>query len=92
MKYERPETRPSLRARIVETQTRARISVEEARRTPTRHLEPSFVERYRGTEYETVTVAPPAREPIMARGRAFVLLAGSAMVAMIALIVTSAAA
>jgi hypothetical protein len=92
VKYERTKTRPSLRARIVETESRARISVEEARRTPTRRLEPSFVERYRGTEYETVTVALPDREPTRARGRAFVLLAGSAMVGMIALIVTSAAA
>jgi hypothetical protein len=73
-------TRQSLLTRILETQRQAAISRDER---PPRPRKPSFSERYRGTEFETISVAPRPREPLMAPGRAFVLLAGAAAIGLI---------
>jgi hypothetical protein len=82
-------TRQSLMKRIVETQRQAAISRDEAQ--PPRRRQPSFTERYRGTEFETaVRVMPHGHEPVMSRGRAFVLASGAAAIGMLGLIVNAA--
>jgi hypothetical protein len=81
-------THQSLMTRIVETQRRAAISRDEAR--PPRRRQASFTERYRGTEFETIsTVMPQVREPLMSRGRAFVLVSGTAALGMFGLILNA---
>jgi hypothetical protein len=83
-------THQSLMTRVAETQRRAALA-RDGRRAP-RPQKPSFVERYRGTEYETVgavTFAPAAPEPAVSRGRLFVLVMGAAAVGLFGFIATS---
>jgi hypothetical protein len=84
-------THQTLMTRIVETQRRAAITRDEAR--PPRRRQPSFTGRYQGTEFATVvtTFAPP-REPVMSRGRLFVLVSGTAAIGLIGLVVNAALA
>ena len=84
-------TRQSLMTRIGETQRRAAL-VRDERRAP-RRQKPSFTERYRGTEFETLgtlIVPTQAREPLMSRGRLFVMVTGVAAMGMFGLIVNAA--
>jgi hypothetical protein len=80
-------TRPSLRTRIVEAESRATCPIDQSYLTPRR--EPSFTERYRGTEYETPTTVRVIREPLMSRGRSALLVAGTAAVGMTGLLLTT---
>jgi hypothetical protein len=70
-------TVPSLRARIAEAQSRTTYSIDQSWLTPRREV--SYTERYRGTEYETPSTVRVTREPILSRGRSFVLLASAAL-------------
>lgn len=84
-------TRQTLMQRIVETQRRAAIARHEARRP--RRPQPSYSERYRGTAYETARTTPSSTatpEPLMSRGRVFVLATGTAVVSLSVLIVSAA--
>lgn len=84
-------THQSLLTRVAETQRRATLARDE-RRAP-RRQKPSYVERYRGTEFDTVSGAivfePAAPEPIVSRGRLFVLVMGVAAVGLFGFIATS---
>ena len=72
-----PHSRPSLYTRISEERTRATLPAQAIRPAP--RTVQSFTERYRGTEFEThFATSRVTREPIVSRGRAFVLLAGIA--------------
>jgi len=73
---DRTRSRPSLMARIIETQKRASYASRDMHQTRRRDI--SFSERYRGTEYETPTPVLVADEPLMSRGRSFVLVLGAA--------------
>ena len=83
-----PRTRPSLRTRIVEAQSRATYSVDRSHFTPRR--QGSFVERYRGTEYETPVTVLVVREPLLSRGRSFVLVVGAAAVGIAGVLLAAA--
>jgi len=82
-------TRQTLTTRIAETQRRAAL-VRDERRAPRRE-KPSFVERYRGTEFENASsVAPVAvGGPLLSRGRLFVLVMGVAAVGLFSFIAES---
>lgn len=83
-------THQSLMTRISETQRRAAQARDE-RQAP-RRQKPSFVERYRGTEFEAASayVAPVLTpEPVVSRGRLFVLVMGMAAIGLFGFIVTS---
>jgi hypothetical protein len=80
-------TRPSLRTRIVEAQSRTTYSIDQSHLATRREM--PFTERYRGTEYETPATVPVTREPLVSRGRTLVLVAGTAAVAMTGLILTA---
>lgn len=78
-------TFPSLYTRIIEERTRATIPARQIRPTPA--TVQSFTERYRGTEYETHFTMPRVTpEPLVSRGRAFVLLAGIATSTLLGLV------
>lgn len=81
-------TRPSLRTRIIEAESRPTYAIDRSYFTPRR--QESFVERYRGTEYETPTTVHVVREPIMSRGRSLVLVVGAAVVGMTAVLLAAA--
>jgi hypothetical protein len=82
------QPRQSLMTRILETQRRAALARDEAYRP--RRRQPTFTERYRDTEYAmVVTVFPQAREPVISRGRLFVLVSGAAAIGMLGLIVNA---
>jgi hypothetical protein len=74
--------RSSLMSRIAETQRRSAAARDETPRQTRR--ETSFVERYRGTEYETVRTVLVARKPMASRGRTFVVVSGVAAVGLFA--------
>lgn len=86
----RTASRPSLRTRIIETQTRATYSVDGTYLA--RHRQESFVERYRGTEYESPTTILVVREPLVSRGRSLVLVMGATVVGVTAVILAAAPA
>ena len=81
-------TRPSLLSRIVEAESRTSSSVDRSHFTPPR--QESFVERYRGTEYETPRTVLVVRKPLMSRGRSFVLVVGAAAVGMAGMLLAAA--
>lgn len=87
---DRTSSRPSLRTRIIEAQTRATYTVDSA--YSTRRRKESFVERYRGTEYETPSTVIVVREPLVSRGRSFVLLMGATVVCVAGVILAAAPA
>ena len=68
-------TRPSLRTRIEEAQARATYTAARSYVPPRR--EGSFVEQYQGTEYERPVTMLTMREPLVTRGRSFVLVIGA---------------
>ncbi len=80
-------TRSSLLIRVLEMQRRAASAEYESRRT--RRSEVSFTERYRGTEFETVDSVVTIREPSMSRGRAFVIMSGSATLGLAGIVLAS---
>jgi hypothetical protein len=82
-------TRSSLLTRVLEVQRRAAAAEYEARRT--RGSDVSFTERYRGTEFETLGAVVTIREPAMSRGRAFVIVTGSATLGLAGLVLASGA-
>jgi hypothetical protein len=81
----------SLMTRVAETQRRATLARDE-RRAPRRE-KPSYVERYRGTEFESTSSAvasqPAPPEPMVSRGRLLVLTLGLAAVGIFSFIATS---
>jgi hypothetical protein len=81
-------TRPSLRTRITEAQPRATYSVDRSHFAPRR--QESFVERYRGTEFESPTTVVAVREPLMSRGRSFVLIVGAAAIGVTGVLLAAA--
>lgn len=81
-------TRASLLSRVLETQRRAAAAEYEPRES--RRAEVSFTERYRGTEFETPVVMVTLREPVISRGRAFVIASGSATAGLAGLFVAAA--
>ena len=80
-------TRSSLLFRVLETQRRAAADEYAALRP--RRQEASFTERYRGTEFETVSEVVTVVEPAISRGRAFVCISGAATFGMAALVLAS---
>jgi hypothetical protein len=80
-------TRASLLSRIREAQRRAAAAEYQPRQT--RRPSVSFVERYRGTEYESLSPVVTVHEPAISRGRAFVLISGAATFGMAGLILAS---
>jgi hypothetical protein len=72
--------------RIMETQRRAAVARDERR--PPRRTQPTFSERYRGTEFDSwsTLIAEPADQPVMERGRQFVIVSGAAAVCLIVLV------
>ena len=79
-----PRTHASLLTRVVQAEERAKAAAYQSPDAP--RQEPSFVERYRGTEWETpssVVVVDSAP----ARGHTFVWVTLSAMIATTALII-----
>ena len=80
--------RTSLRARIVAAQSRPTYSVDRSYFAPSR--QESFVERYRGTEYERPAAVVTAREPLMSRGRSFVLVVGAAAIGIASMLLVAA--
>ena len=60
------------------------------RRQVPRRQQPSFTERYRGTEFETPVTTVAGRPEGVARGRLFVLMAAAAAMAFCALILANA--
>jgi hypothetical protein len=75
--------------RINEAQRRASIAGDH-RRPPRPRQQPSYAERYRGTEFETVKAIPRIDEPAISRGRAFVLITGTAALGFLGLVVQAA--
>ena len=63
-------TRSSLLFRVLETQRRA--AADEYEPSAPGATEMSFTERYRGTEFETLSEVVTVAEPAISRGRAFV--------------------
>ena len=83
-----PHTRASLLTRIGQVQERAKATDYQS--TDVQRQQPSFVERYRGTEWETPSsVIVVKSNP--ARGRTFVWVTLSAMIATTALIIGASA-
>jgi hypothetical protein len=82
-------TRSSLLYRVLEMQRRAAAAEYQSRRT--RRSEISFTERYRGTEFETLDSVVTISEPSMSRGRAFVIMSGSATLGLAGLVLASGA-
>ena len=76
-------------ARINEKQRQAVIAGHETRPIRRRRQQ-SYAERYRGTEFETVKYTAPAGEPVVSRGRAFVLVTGAATIGFCGLVVHAA--
>ena len=82
------QNRQSLMTRIVESERRAALAHVDRRRP--RRPQPSFVERYRGSEFEGPRTAVLAtRAPLLSRGRAFVLMSGAAAMGLLGLIASS---
>jgi hypothetical protein len=80
-------TRASLLSRVLEMQRRAAAAEYESRRT--RRSEVSFTERYRGTEFDIVGPVMTIHEPSISRGRAFVIMTGSATLGLAGLVLAS---
>ncbi|HKZ91494.1 MAG TPA: hypothetical protein VJZ50_05095 [Candidatus Limnocylindrales bacterium] len=78
-------TRSTLLTRVIETQRQAAASRYDDRRTHRRQV--SFAERYRGTEFETLSTALVVREPHISRGRTFVLVTGAATIGLAGVII-----
>ena len=82
-------TRQSLMTRIVESERRATLTQDQPRGPQRR--QPTFSERYRGTEFEAPrTAAWEAQPPSVSRGRAFVLVAGASAVSLCLVVVAAA--
>jgi hypothetical protein len=79
-------TRASLLSRVLETQRRAAAAAYQPRET--RRTEMSFTERYRGTEFETPVAVVTLHQPVISRGRSFVILGGAVTVGLAGLILT----
>ena len=82
-----PRTHASLLNRIVQADERAKIAPYLS---PDTRREPSFVERYRGTEWETPRSPVIVSDKPPARGHAYVWVTLSAMLATTALIIAGA--
>jgi hypothetical protein len=80
-------TRASLLSRILEAQRRAAAAEYEPRQT--RRPSVSFTERYRGTEYESLSPVVTVHEPAISRGRAFVIVSGAAVFGLTGLVLAS---
>lgn len=85
----RTASRPSLLTRISETKSRATTTVDRSYREAPR--QESFVERYRGTEFESPTTEMAVQHDHVSRGRSFVLVVGVAVVGLLGMILASAA-
>lgn len=85
----RTSSRPSLLTRITEGQSRAKITVDRSYREAPR--QESFVERYRGTEFDTAAPEIVIHREHMSRGRSFVLVVGTASVSLVGLLLAAAA-
>ena len=79
------QTRTSLLTRVVRAEERARTSPRPSQHA--RDREPSFVERYRGTDWETPSSPVVVVEAPPARGHAFVWVTLGAMVGTTALLI-----
>lgn len=80
-----PRRRASLLTRIAQTQERARTTPHPSPHE--RRREPSFVERYRGTEWETPSSPVIVADEVPARGQVYVWLTLSAIVGTTALLI-----
>ena len=84
---DRIHTKPSLLTRIVEAQ--ALSTSIPATAAPSRRNDVSFVERYRGTEFESPSPVMVARQPVVSRGRSFVLLLGATVLGLLGMLVAT---
>jgi hypothetical protein len=89
MKYAR--TSQSLRTRIDEAQRGAEYSIDQSYFVP-RGQGVTFAERYRGTQYETPTPVLVKREPVLSRGRSFLLVVGTASLSITGLLLVASPA
>ncbi len=82
-------SRPSLLTRISDVKSQsATIDYRSYRERP---REESFVERYRGTEFESPAPVLMARDEHISRGRSFVIIGGTAALSMIGMLLVAAA-
>ena len=84
----RTSSRPSLLTRISETKSRATTTVDRAYHQAPR--QESFVERYRGTEFESRTTSIMAHQDHMSRGRSFVIVVGVAVLSLVGTLLVAA--
>jgi len=80
-------SRRSLLARIVEGETQVGYVVDRSYLVPTRTE--SFVERYRGTEFESPTPELVVHQQHMSRGRTFVIIGGAVAVGLVGTLVAA---
>ncbi|MEX1336393.1 MAG: hypothetical protein AB1Z66_13960 [Candidatus Limnocylindrales bacterium] len=85
----RTSSRPSLLTRINESQSKASITIDRSYREAKR--QESFVERYRGTAFDTNTAdVVVERRETMSRGRSFVLVGGTAAIGLLGVLLATA--
>jgi hypothetical protein len=80
-------SRRSLLARIVEGESHVSYVVDRSCLTPPR--QGSFVERYRGTEFESPTPELVVHQQHISRGRSFVIVAGAGAVSLVGMLVAA---
>ncbi len=84
----RMTSRPSLLTRITEAKSQASTTVNRSyRETPRQE---SFVDRYRGTEFETPTMQFVVHHDHISRGRSFVIVVGCAVVSLLGMMLMAA--
>jgi len=84
----RTSSRPSLLTRISESKSRATSTVDRSYYSSPR--QESFVDRYRGTEFESPTREFVVPQDHVSRGRSFVVVVGVALVGLIGTLLVTA--